>query len=412
MLTKFLNRPHRLTASAGILRLFGLGVVGLIMLGNVVAFTGLGSRLDYDNYRQPPGISWIQRLLYDADVRMEAFAGEDAGDLESLFTESKPLSTEAVENDLRVFRLPAVTAVVGQPYRFVLQIAGAEAPVRYRLQRYPEGMSIDEQEGAIVWTPAASQNAAQVVEIEAVDAANQGLRMTYTLHTSEVTHALGTDALGRDIFSLLIMGTQWALLPGLVVAGIALGLGVLLGAVGAYYGGSLGQLGSLIAAASETLPALILLFLAALIFDYRLYPVMAVLGVILFPGVAREVGARVTTLASNQFIEAARELGLSDRRILWVDIVWYNARSLLISKFFVILGIAVAMEVTLSYLKLGVQPPEISWGNMIFEGRRALNDGRYALFLLPSIATMLTVFGYYSLGRSFTDTMPAGEGGV
>lgn len=136
----------------------------------------------------------------------------------------------------------------------------------------------------------------------------------------------------------------------------------------------------------------------AVIFRYNLYPVMGVLGVILFPGVARGVKARVLALKARQFIEAARELGLSDAEILWKDIIWHNNRPFLLRRVFYGFALAVVVEVTLSYLNIGILPPTVSWGNLILEGRGLIETRQYGPAFFPAAATVVAIAGYYLLG--------------
>ena len=206
----------------------------------------------------------------------------------------------------------------------------------------------------------------------------------------------------------LVLGTRWTVGPGLIAVSVSLLLGLLLGGLAGYYEGRVDAALGYITHLSEAFPALVLLFLAAVIFHYDQYglaPVMVVLGIVLAPGVAREVKAKVKTLKAQQFIEASQELGLSDAHILWKDIVWYNARSLLLSRAFYGFALAIALEVTLSYLRLGIQEPGGSWGIMIFSGRDLLNSHGYWLLFFPAVATVLAMAGYFLLGNGLVQML-------
>jgi peptide/nickel transport system permease protein len=250
------------------------------------------------------------------------------------------------------------------------------------------------------WTPTLAQAGGRGhdVVVAVLDEAGRGTQQAYTIIASERVHPLGTDDAGRDMLAALILGTRWTIWPGLVAAGLSLLLGVGFGGLAGYYERRANAFLSYSATLSDSLPALLLIFLAAVIFRYNLYPVMLVLGVVLFPAVARGIKARVLSLKARQFIEASRELGLSDAQILWHDIVWHNARPVLVTRLFYALALAVAVEVTLSYLRLGIQPPAVSWGNLILAGRARIENHQYWLAFWPALATIIAVAGYYLLG--------------
>jgi peptide/nickel transport system permease protein len=260
-------------------------------------------------------------------------------------------------------------------------------------------MTMDEA-GRVQWTPTPAHlgGRGQNVVVAALNGEGNGTQQSFSIIVSERAHPLGTDEAGRDMLAALILGTRWTIWPGLVAAGISLLLGVGLGGLAGYYERRADAVLSYTATLSESLPALLLIFLAAVIFRYNLYPVMLVLGVVLFPAVARGIKARVLALKARQFIEASRELGLSHTQILWHDIIWHNTRPVMLTRLFYAFALAVAVEVTLSYLRLGIQPPQVSWGNMILAGRPLIENHQSWLAFWPALATILAVAGYYLLG--------------
>ena len=125
------------------------------------------------------------------------------------------------------------------------------------------------------------------------------------------------------------------------------------------------------------------------------------MGLLWFPGIARQVKTQVQALKARQFVEAARELGLSDAQILWKEIIWANTRAFLLSRFFFGLALAVLVETSLSYLNLGVVKPGISWGNLITTGKdlTMLASGEYWLLVCPALAIVLTTTSLLLLDR-------------
>jgi len=380
---------------------FGGFIVVILIVGNVVAVLN-GESLRYEDaaYRQPPQWVWLERLLYRPAQRVEPYA-ETTGSVDDLLGQLQSDAPSGSGRDAapRIVSRPVHTATTERPYHYAVRTdAPADVPVRYEVSG-PLGMTATAS-GAVTWTPAPGQVGQQAVRVRAVGPGGAGTEQRFTIIVSERFHPLGTDDRGRDLAAALVLGTRWTLLPGLVAAGLSVLLGTLLGGLAGYYGGRLDTALHSFSRLTEAFPALVLLFLAAVIFRFALLPIMAVLGLILLPGVARDVHARVDRLRDRQFVEAARELGLSDARILWLDVVWHNARDVLLQRTFYALTLAVVMEVTLSYLRIGIQPPTVSWGTLIYSGRDLLYSSGYWLIAFPALATALTAAGYLLLGRS------------
>ena len=378
----------------------GAAIVALLLASNLAAFIGGdGLRREDAAYRQPPQWLFFQRLLYHPPVEMVPYA--ESGPLGSIdaLMEKAGEESETQTTAPSITSQPRFTAVVGRLYRYQIRADGVPGALGYRLLTAPPGMTVD-TDGLIAWTPEAAQAGGRghLVEIVAVGPDGQGSKQAFALIAAERTHPLGTDEAGRDLGAALLLGTRWTVLPGLVAVVVSVVLGLLFGGLAGYYEGRTDAMLTYLARLSETVPALLLLFLAAVIFRYNLYPVMAVLGVILFPGVARGIKTHVLTLKARQFIEAARELGLSDAEILWKDIIWHNARPFLLSQIFYGFALAVVVEVTLSYLNIGILPPTVSWGTMLLEGRGLIGTQQYWLAFFPAVATVMAAGGYYLLG--------------
>lgn len=397
-------------ARQGRLSLWAGGVlIVLLILGNVVAFSAAPQLMREDRaFRQPPQWALLQRLLYRAPARVEPVrAGSRSLDgLDELLggLRVNGAARENAEGEApHISSRPHFTATVGRAYRYSVDTQLPSSDVRFETTG-PLGMSVTTN-GVVEWIPAPEQVGPITVVVRALDGTGAGTQQAYQVIVSERYHPFGTDEFGRDLVAALILGTRWTILPGCIAVVVSLMFGVLFGGLAGYHEGRTDAFLGYVTGLSEAFPALLLLFLAAVIFQYRLEPIMVVLGLVLMPAVARDVRARVQALKARQFVEASRELGLPDARILWIDIVWYNARDLMLGRAFYAFGLAVVIEVTLSYLRIGVQPPTVSWGNMIFSGRDLLNSFGYWLIFFPSLATVLAVSGYALLGSGLAQLL-------
>ncbi len=397
------TRRRSLRAPGRVSLLVGAALVLLLVLGNIAALSlGDALRVEDPAYRQPPQWPFLERLLYHPPLHSDPLTDGTSGLDDLLNTLDTGPETPADTAAYLFTSRPVFTATTGRPYQFTLKANKPASAVRFEVDG-PVGMTVN-TDGEVSWTPAPNQTGRQLVTARVMGPDGRGAQQEFTVVVSARYHPLGTDERGRDLAQALVLGTRWTVLPGLVAVLVALLLGTLLGGLAGYYGGRLDTLLSYVARVTEAFPALVLLFLAAAIFQFKLFPIMIVLGLILMPGVARDVEAKVQTLKAQQFIEAAQELGLNDFRILWVDIIWFNARSLLLRRAFYGLALAVVTEVTLSYLRIGIQPPTASWGNLIFSGRELLSSYGYWLIAFPALTTVLAVLGYYLLGQGLEQT--------
>lgn len=382
--------------------LLGLGGVLMILLCSIFAFfySDVLNEGDIDQAYHPPHHMLAQRVLHTADVELstDGPTGSDAWG-GGLWNETSPDDLPETGVAPVIQSNPVIVAEVEELYQYALGFTSDAEGVAVQLLQGPRGMDVDTRSHTVTWTPEADQLGPHIVEVVARDSAGVSTRQRYALTVSNAHYALGTDRQGRSMAYALILGFRWALFPGLVAVVVALSLGVVLGGYAGYAEGIASAMLSYTTLLTESVPALILLFLAAVISGFSLFWTMVAVGIIRFPAVASSIKGKVESLKAQQFVEASRELGLRDATILWRDIIWYNARPLLLLHTVYCLAFAVIVEVTLSYLRLGIQVPEVSWGNMIYEGRvRLVSHAEFAPVLLPALAILVTVSAFYLLG--------------
>lgn len=211
-------------------------------------------------------------------------------------------------------------------------------------------------------------------------------------------YLLGTDFMGRDILTRLILGIQAYFLPGALAVTIALGLGSLLGVLAGYWGGRAETAVTYFSNLIDSLPRMVLMLLVIAAFRPDIYTIMVVFGITTAPTIAMLVKSKVLMLRERNFIESAVALGLSPAVIIFKHILWYNCRALLLIQATIGMAEAVLLETSLSYLGFGVQEPTPSWGNMVQAGANYLLQGNFWPSTAPAMAIMLTVLGFHLLG--------------
>lgn len=218
-------------------------------------------------------------------------------------------------------------------------------------------------------------------------------------------HLLGTDFLGRDILSRLIVGIQAYFLPGLLAIAISLSLGTALGVAAGYRGGSADPLIAYFNDLVDSFPRLVLILLVIAAFKPDIYYVMAVVGVTGVPGVTSLIAGKIRFLRQKNFIEAASVLGLPTHVIILKHILWYNCRTLLIIEATLGMGEAILIETSLSYLGFGVQEPTPSWGNMVQAGANYFLQGKFWPSTAPALAILFTILGFHLLGDGLNNIL-------
>jgi peptide/nickel transport system permease protein len=223
-------------------------------------------------------------------------------------------------------------------------------------------------------------------------------------------HWLGTDRNGRDMVALLVAGARNCFLPGLVTCAFALGLGVPLGLLAGYYGGRVRMIVGTFNSTILSLPRLVLILVVICALEPNVYYTMGVLGATLIPRVSELIATRVRILSNMGFILAAKEAALSDFKILYRHLFWYQNRAVFIIQFSLIMAESILVETTLSYLQFGTKPPEVSWGNIIEGSQMSFFSGLYWITFFPAAAIILAILGFFYLGDGLNARLSFREG--
>lgn len=222
-----------------------------------------------------------------------------------------------------------------------------------------------------------------------------------TLRPPGGKHWMGTDNLGRDVFARMLHGAGISLKIGLVAVGIALIIGVFVGALAGFYGGIADMLLSRVIEVVICFPFLFLILAVIVFLPPSIYNIMIVIGITRWTSIARYTRAEFLRIREQEFTEAARALGASDRKIIFRHILPNSLAPVLVAATFGIAN-AILIEAALSFLGLGIQPPTPSWGDILALGRQHI-EVAWWLATFPGLAIFLTVTAYNLLGEGLRD---------
>lgn len=217
------------------------------------------------------------------------------------------------------------------------------------------------------------------------------------LMAPSLKHFMGTDSLGRDLFSRMLFGARISLEVGFIAVGISILIGMFLGAIAGFYGGFIDSLIMRFVDLMLCFPTFFLILSVVAILEPSIVNIMIIIGLTSWMGVTRIVRAQILSLKEREFIQAEKIIGASDLRIIARHLLPNTFGPILVTA---VLGMASAIliESSLSFLGLGVQPPTPSWGNILIEAKSTLGIAWW-LTVYPGLAIFITILGYNMLGE-------------
>jgi peptide/nickel transport system permease protein len=226
------------------------------------------------------------------------------------------------------------------------------------------------------------------------------------LQGPSLAYPLGTDNFGRDALSRLLRGASTSVLVGVVSVAIGSSLGLLLGALAAWFGGLWDDIVMRVLDALSAFPTILLALLIATALRPNLWSAMLAVGISSIPVFARLTRAGVLSIKNLEYVDGARALGARDSRILWRHVLPNAAAPLIVQATFSF-GVAILAEAALSYLGLGIQPAVrssdlISWGVMLRDAQTFIYQSPWAT-IFPGVTIAVTVLGLNLLGDGIRD---------
>lgn len=236
--------------------------------------------------------------------------------------------------------------------------------------------------------------------------------MSSRLQPPSWQHPMGTDQLGRDMFTRVLYGGRISIIVALAVVVITLVIGLPVGAIAGYFGGAVDNVLMRITDVALTLPTLLVLILLSAIMREMELPIFKrnsvvtialVIGILSWMTVARLLRAGYLSIREFEFVEAAHAMGASDLRIITRHIL-PNAVSPIIVQSTLMLGFAIMLESGLSFLGFGIQPPTPSWGNLLSNAQQHMTNHPW-LAIFPGLMIFLTVISINYIGDALRDAV-------
>lgn len=229
------------------------------------------------------------------------------------------------------------------------------------------------------------------------------LDYTAMLQGPGATHWLGTDEIGRDILSRIIYGARISMQVAFIAAGIGLVFGAVIGVTAAYFGGIVDLILMRFMELLFSFPAILLAVVLMASLGTSVLNAMIAIGIVFIPGFSRLARAATEVVLREQYVESARAIGMSHARILLREIM-PNILAPLLVEAAVAFSYAILLESALSFLGLGAQPPEPTWGNMLNTGRGFMAQSAI-MSIAPGMAIFLTVIGFNLVGDGLRDAL-------
>jgi len=229
------------------------------------------------------------------------------------------------------------------------------------------------------------------------------IHMDQKLRPPSSNHPFGTDEVGRDIYSRVIMGTRLSFQIGLIIIFIAMGIGVPLGIIAGYVGGWLNEIIMRVTDIFLSIPGLLLALAIVGALGPGIKNAMLALSIVWWPGYVRLVQGKTLSLREESYVEAAKSIGASKLRVIFSHIL-PNCTSPIIVKASMDMGMAILFAANLGFIGVGAQPPIPEWGTMISTGRNYLPD-HWWMATFPGMAILITVLGFNLLGDGLRDIL-------